>query len=579
MPKPDILIEMSDEDSISELSPDRHPRCPPPPDWKLWHAEGLPEIGEVGFQELVMRMNTPANHSYVIQALTMTLGKLESSDNTSARRVKPNEIKDQYATWDNSPNSKCYASFGDNGTTATVGAYGHLMQTSQYLEAGRSGMFAMVSRLTDEPRWPLSRAQDLQEMSHNRSTTSSHYYSHMSVGLELRIRGLRSRRRQPQLKWVHWRWPRFEYNLRKSKLKVSIQWMVRDHVVLQQWLVENQGDDDIPVPIRLGKDMWIQDMEYLDYDNNFNDKSGAQGQCGSAGPHGYGWLLMHPFDEPMCRANPSAFPTLQSPYKIEDGTRILRPAQSSRERTSKTDEKARDADRKAVTTNESTQLEKDRPIATAVMGVFVDGRARQFKSHGSNVEQWEETLKKGTIMEVTVAYKLILVPKEAVDYRNFLIPAAAANVTKFLAEETSISSYSLSAINLAGKQAGARSDQREDNGHLAPSSPTLRPKDTDGNEGIRVPGTTSLSPHEKQQRMLRPSGLPTAVSLRSHIDFAIWRNLEHILSVCAIPLKPPLLIEHQNKTTTGLGAENERNAVALTCGDFSGHRLYSPASL
>lgn len=570
---------MSDVDSISEWSPDKHPRCPPPPDWKLWHVEGLPEIDDVGFQELIIRTKLPTYHSYIIQVLTMALENLESPDNASPRMVKPHEIKDQYATWENSPNSKCYASFGDNGTTATVGAYGHLMQTSQYLEAGRSGMFALVSRLTDEPRWPLSRAQDLQEMSHNRSATSSYFYSHMSVGLELRIRGLRSRRRQPQLKWVHWRWPRFEYNLRKSKLKVSIQWMVRDHVVLQQWLVENQGDDDVPVPVRLGKDMWIQDMEYLDYSNNFNDRSGPQGQCGSAGPHGYGWLLMHPFDEPMCRASPASFPTLQSHSKIEDEKKLPRPAQSSQERTSKTNEKASDADRKAMTTNEPTQLEKERPVATAVMGVFVDGKARQFKSKESNVEQWEETLKKGTTIEVTVAYKLILVPKEAVDYRSFLIPAAAANVTQFLAEETSISSCSLSAINLAGKQAGARSDQHEDNGHLAPASPTLRPKDTDGNEGTRVPGTTSLSSQEKQQRMLRPSGLPTAVSLRSHIDFAIWRNLEHILSACAIPLKPPPLVEHRNKMTTGPGAENDRDAVALTCGDFSGHRLYSPASL
>lgn len=570
---------MSDEDRKSAWSADEHPRYPPAPEWDLWRTEGLPKEDELGFQQFICRMKMPRNHSDVIQTLTMILGSLESSNSTSPGGVEPHETKDQYATWEDAPNSKCYASFGDNGTTASVGAYGHLMQISQYLGAGRSGMFALVSRVTDEPRWPLTRAQDLQEMSHNRSATSRHDDNHISVGLELRIRGLRSRRRQPQLKWLHWRWPRFEYDLLKSKLKVSIQWMVRDHVVLQQWLVENQGDDDIPVPIKLGKDMWIQDMEYLDYSNNFNDKGGAQGQHGSPGPHGYGWLLMHPFDEPMCRADPIGFPTLQSPGKSEEERKPPWPVQSSRERTSKIEEKASDSDRKAVTTNEPTQLEKERPIATAVMGVFVDGKARQFKRKESNVEQWEETLKKGTTMEVTAAYKLILVPKEAVDYRNFLIPVSAANVTQFLAEETSISSCSLSAINLGGKHVGPSSDQREDNGHLAPASPTLRPTDAIGNEGTRLSGTANLGSHEKQQRMLRPSGLPTAVSLRSHIDFAIWRNLEHILSVCAIPLKPPLLVEHQNKTTTGLGAENDRDAVALTCGDFSGHRLYNPASL
>jgi hypothetical protein len=44
-----------------------------------------------------------------------------------------------------------------------------------------------------------------------------------------------------------------------------------------------------------------------------------------------------------------------------------------------------------------------------------------------------------------------------------------------------------------------------------------------------------------------------------HLDFMIRRNLEHILSVCSIPTP--------NKGT------------ALTCGDISGHRLVTSASL
>lgn len=561
---------MSDKDRESAWSPDDHPRYPPLPDWDLWQSAGLPEEDKPGFQKLICRMKLPGNHSDLIQTLIKILGQLESSDSTSSGRVKPHEIKDQYATWEDAPNSKCYASFGDSGTTASVGAYGHLMQISQYLEAGRSGMFALGSRVTDEPRWPLSRAQDLQEMSHNRSATSGHYNNHISVGLEVNIRGLRSRRRQPQLKWVHWRWPRFEYELRKSKLKVSIQWMVRDHVVLQQWVVENKGDGDISVPINLGRDMWIQDMEYMDYNNNFNDRRGAQGQFGSAGPHGYGWLLMHPFDDTM-------HPTPQTTY--QGGINPPFPAHSSRERTDNIEEKTGDVDPKAVTTNELSRLEKDRPIATAVMGVFVDGKARQFKSEESNAGQWEETLKQGKTMEVTAAYKLILVPKETVDYRNFLIPVAAANVTQFLAEETPIPSCSLSAIDLGKRHVGVRSDRGEDNSYLAPASPTLQPKETNLSEGTGVTGTTNPDRLETQLRVLRLSGLPTTVSPRSHIDFAIWRNLEHILSVCAIPLNAPMLVEHQNKTTAGPETEKDMDAVALTCGDFSGHRLYNTASL
>ncbi|KAL2272425.1 hypothetical protein FJTKL_06591 [Diaporthe vaccinii] len=39
-----------------------------------------------------------------------------------------------------------------------------------------------------------------------------------------------------------------------------------------------------------------------------------------------------------------------------------------------------------------------------------------------------------------------------------------------------------------------------------------------------------------------------------------------------------MLVEHQNKTTAGPETEKDMDAVALTCGDFSGHRLYNTAS-
>lgn len=283
----------------------------------------------------------------------------------------------------------------------------------------------MVSRVTDEPRWPLSRAQDLQEMSRNPSATSDYFDGPISVGLDLKIPGLLSRRRPPQLKWVHWQWPRFEYDLRKSKLRISIQWIVRDHIVLQQWVVENKGEDEIRIPVEFGRDIWIQDMEYLDYKNRFNDRSGEQGQVACAGPHGHGWVLLHPFDEPMCKESNSKIHTLYSTCKIEDGKISSWSAKDSRDWTFKNEEKTDGADPQAETMNECVQP-KDKPTATAVMGVFVNSRAHKFKGEDPTVGQWEETLKQGTTMEITAAYKLILVPREAVNYRNFWIHAAAA---------------------------------------------------------------------------------------------------------------------------------------------------------
>lgn len=50
----------------------------------------------------------------------------------------------------------------------------------------------------------------------------------------------------------------------------------------------------------------------------------------------------------------------------------------------------------------------------------------------------------------------------------------------------------------------------------------------------------------------------------ARLDFALGRNLEHILSVCSIPVA-----ESSDKIPL----------IALTCGDISGHRISTAASL
>src|SRR5690606_7650018 len=53
--------------------------------------------------------------------------------------------------WDEAPNPTTHASFGDNGLTASVSAYGELMQFARYLGAGRSGVFSLDYYWTPEP--------------------------------------------------------------------------------------------------------------------------------------------------------------------------------------------------------------------------------------------------------------------------------------------------------------------------------------------------------------------------------------------------------------------------------------------
>jgi len=64
----------------------------------------------------------------------------------------------------------------------------------------------------------------------------------------------------------------------------------------------------------------------------------------------------------------------------------------------------------------------------------------------------------------------------------------------------------------------------------------------------------------------------------THLDFIMRRNLEHILSVCSIPV--PDRPSNENQPADGIHKDDKPEAwrIALTCGDMSGHRLVTSAS-
>lgn len=452
--------------------------------------------------------------------------------------VEPKE--EQYAFWDHAPNSKCYASFcrrrnhSNRGSLRTPHASQPVPRSWEIwhvrpgLESSRRATMAYgsgtkigrdVTKLVNQVRWHVRRAHGQHQWPavQEKATTAE---------------------------MVNWRWQRFEYSPTKENLKVAIQWMVRDHIVLQQWIVKNDGPDNRRVSIEFGRDMWIQDLEYLDYFNQYNGGMYAEnGQYGTKGPHGYGWVLMHSLDEPMREATSNGYPTL-CPASIP--------------KDEKTTAVGRDSTKKNKNGCENS-------IATGVMAIFVDGSAREFVRSdpiGPEIVKGHQSL------EITEAYKMILVPKTAIDYRNFVIPASAANVTRFITEEIPTRIHSLSTIDLGYDHIGA--DLNKSN---------RLPKENN-KAAVRDSGASATT-HialEEARRIFRPSGCPKTSSLRTHIDFAVWRNLEYILSVCAITLKPPSLMECPKGNKPGED-KSEIMAVALTCGDASGHRLCNSASL
>ncbi|KAL6885278.1 hypothetical protein HDV57DRAFT_508925 [Trichoderma longibrachiatum] len=66
-----------------------------------------------------------------------------------------------------------------------------------------------------------------------------------------------------------------------------------------------------------------------------------------------------------------------------------------------------------------------------------------------------------------------------------------------------------------------------------------------------------------KKKIYKESLTPMSITIDRHLDFTLHRNLEHILSVCSIP------IDIGSSTTP---------AMALTCGDISGHRVTGKAS-
>ncbi|KAF2469785.1 uncharacterized protein BDR25DRAFT_227832, partial [Lindgomyces ingoldianus] len=168
------------------------------------------------------------------------------------------------STWNEPPNPETWASFGDHGVTASVNTYGDMIQFGRYLGAGRSGMFSADHSTTAEPYCVLARARHLQSLCRDKERRD----------------------------YVHDTWPRYEY--KTKKVKVSIQWMVREEIVLQQYIVTNLEAKEIDIPFEFADDMRIRDLEYLDSSYKFNEENmELEDYEKSDGPNHFGWTLVH----------------------------------------------------------------------------------------------------------------------------------------------------------------------------------------------------------------------------------------------------------------------------------------------
>lgn len=357
--------------------------------------------------------------------------------------------------WESHPDHECYSSFGDGGTTATVNAFGQLMQFSAYIGPGKSGMFCVDHTSISVPYLVRNRANQLKRMSRARNRDGMTYGVYVP-DLILEDNLVR--------KYVHSRWPRYEFV--GEKAKVVNQWMVHDGVVLQQWRLTNLDTEEISTEIVFSKDMRIRDVQYQD-SSGFNNISGSN-YYPFLGPGNYSWIYLH---------------------KLVDET----------------------------PTSYTNEAEAFNNSIGVTVSVFIDGVAIKFDSN----EEWTLTVKGNQTTEFVVAYKLIYSTSEvSKDWNRFLVAADEADVSRLLLNEFESTRYRPIPLFSLG-------------------DPTLN---------VSASETTAWG------------------KIKSNLDFIFQRHLEHLLTVCAIPIA-----SYQDSNNT--------SAVALTCGDISGHRICTSASL
>lgn len=480
------------------------------------------------------------------------------------------DIKLDCGTWNDPPlhAETSHMSFGDQGTTATVDLLGNLMQFSQYLgnDAGNSGMFCVDHSETDQPYYVTSRAEQLNEIAQGGTTSPDINRDGLCLAVDLSTTWASLYDRT--VTWTHWRWPRIKYRLkgkslvsdvfRPFEIQVTVQWMIRKQTVLHQIVVENVGSNDYPLSLSLNPDMLVRDLD--PYKFNGEDKQDPDQYITGLGPHNYGWYCIHKLNEPV----------------------------------------------------ETNTQQGSSYAATAVVGVFKNGQALKFeKDTKTSSFQWTHNWAEKTqdpqdgsasknVVEFVAAYKLIKMRSQRESWKNFVIPAESSAIDSFLSEESRPFDFFLSQLDVDSKLAQDRPNragEREPTTRVATGTgePAKEPHEDlvqDTMEATDRPNGSSSrpmpDPAEKDieadskraksrcAKYSSPSGVQEADDLGNHIEFAVRRNLEHILTVCAIHLVEPGL-ETDGKDEPK--AVNKHPKIALTCGDLSGHSISHSASL
>lgn len=355
-----------------------------------------------------------------------------------------------------------------------------------------------------------------------------------------------------KLKWYQYQWPSYEYKRGCFKglnnVGMTIQFIVRDGTVLQQCILENWGEADVDIHLAFCKAMCIRDLDHVSDNHALNETTPDDHNAGP-GPGGFGWVHMSRFHE----GAPS--PRTDSPYSSH-----------------------REPDR-----NHYNRIDKSQPRygVALVISVAVDGKMIRF-SQGQSPHIWKQILNaksdtpevRTQKMEIVTAYKMVLVADPVSDWKTFIVPLKEMNANKSLREARAVPSFNVSITRTKGQNGEACSDITQNLEALAPDVK----KDEANMANVPQDGAATADSELQTEQLPAVDHEPNPGNINSitdHIEFAVRRNLEHILSVCAIPVRVPGE-RHEGSIWDKL---RDVRPIALTCGDMAGHRISTASSL
>lgn len=356
---------------------------------------------------------------------------------------------------------------------------------------------------------PLAADQPTRYLVEIRSQDLENFSRTSGFGLYMPPESVPNEQEPPEVKWVNWRWPRYEYTYKTehggAEVRACFQYMVHKGVVLQQFTLENTGEKSSPVgPFSFTPNHLIRDLDFLKDDYSFNKQvEQSKEYLSIPAPNEYGYICVHRGAQDLLVTGSSSNNSSENPN------------------------------------------DKSSAVASAIT-IFVDGSA--------TMNQPKHFLKRRNLghkdsgqnkLQIVIAYKLFLMRGTHMPWMDFVVSAEDANINHWLREERELlwgpndnQTHCLTALALSTV------DSRENN--------------------------KEATDKKNHATFKMPSDIPTESSNPlNHLDYFAWRHLEHILSVCAIPVSLP------GKPH----AKESAPPIALTCGDMCGHRINTSASL